>query len=298
MWAWPGMERARSAGHARSIGVSNFSVDELQQLLATAMTPPVVNQVQFSPYEYRRVCSPGVTAKAIVAMEAYSTLGTGRHLTGDTIVRIARSDGRTPAQVLLRWCIEHDISSSRSRPIVSASPRTPPVFDFSLSDQDMAELDAARSDRWHERRSRDQVVGRFLNRLLDGDSRPLRLRVSSAVGRQIGSGVARLGVGQGLLVPVRVARSGEAEHRPLPGRRPLDDLEPVWTRRGARPRRLCRSSAVPTRRSRRGAQSGLIVRRSSATHGEVRRSEKRTGFLRDLSSRPPPRRTSPRGGSS
>ena len=48
-----------------------------------------------------------------------------------------------------------------------------------------------------------------------------------AVGRQIGPGVARLGVGQGLLVPVRVARSGEAEHRPLPGRGPLDDLEPV-----------------------------------------------------------------------
>src|SRR5215471_1231059 len=51
--------------------------------------------------------------------------------------------------------------------------------------------------------------------------------VLSAVGRQIGPGVARLGVGQGLLVPIRVARSWEAEHRPLPGRGPLDDLEPV-----------------------------------------------------------------------
>ena len=79
-------------------------------------------------------------------------------------------------------------------------------------------------------------------------------------------GVARLGVGQGLLVPVRVARSWEAEHRPLPGRGPLDDL--------------------------------LIVRRSCATHGEVRRTGKRPGFLPGRSSRPPPRRTSPRGGSS
>src|SRR6185437_9040937 len=48
-----------------------------------------------------------------------------------------------------------------------------------------------------------------------------------AVGRQIGPGVARLGVGQGLLVPIRIARSWEAEHRPLAGRGPLDDLEPV-----------------------------------------------------------------------
>ena len=48
-----------------------------------------------------------------------------------------------------------------------------------------------------------------------------------AVRRQIGPGVARLGVGQGLLVPIRIARSWEAEHRPLPGRGPLDDLEPL-----------------------------------------------------------------------
>src|SRR5690242_21836110 len=48
-----------------------------------------------------------------------------------------------------------------------------------------------------------------------------------AVGGQVGPGIARLGVGQGLLVPVRVARGWEAEHRSLPGRGPLDDLEPV-----------------------------------------------------------------------
>src|SRR6516162_11293790 len=63
----------------------------------------------------------------------------------------------------------------------------------------------------------------------------VRLPGPLAVGRQIGPGVARLGVGQGLLVPVRVARSWEAEHRPLPGRGPLDDLEPVWTRRALGP---------------------------------------------------------------
>ena len=141
VWAWPGMERARAAGHARSIGVSNFSVDELQQLLATAVTPPVVNQVQFSPYEFRKGLLSWCDGKGI-ALEAYSTLGTGRHLTGDTIVRIARSHARTPAQVLLRWCIERNIpiipkSTHRERIAENAQ-----VFDLSLSDQDMAELDA------------------------------------------------------------------------------------------------------------------------------------------------------------
>jgi len=53
-WAWPGMEAARERDYARSIGVSNFSVAELDQVTAIASTQPVVNQVQFSPFEYRR----------------------------------------------------------------------------------------------------------------------------------------------------------------------------------------------------------------------------------------------------
>ena len=53
-WAWPGMERARELGHARSIGVSNFDVDELAQVIGAASTAPVVDQVQFNPFEYRR----------------------------------------------------------------------------------------------------------------------------------------------------------------------------------------------------------------------------------------------------
>ena len=53
-WAWPGMEAAQANGHARSIGVSNFSAAELEQVLAVANSAPVVNQVQFSPFEYRR----------------------------------------------------------------------------------------------------------------------------------------------------------------------------------------------------------------------------------------------------
>ena len=53
-WAWPGMERARELGHARSIGVSNFSAREIDQLLGVASVPPVIDQVQFSAVEYRR----------------------------------------------------------------------------------------------------------------------------------------------------------------------------------------------------------------------------------------------------
>ena len=140
-WAWPGMERAREAGYARSIGVSNFSVDDLRQLLATATVPPVVDQVQFSPYEYRKALLDSCRQNGI-ALEAYSPLGTGRHVTSDTVARIARRHERTPAQVLLRWCIERGIpvipkSTHRERIAENAQ-----LFDFRLSDQDIAELDA------------------------------------------------------------------------------------------------------------------------------------------------------------
>jgi 2,5-diketo-D-gluconate reductase A len=140
-WAWPGMERAQELDHTRSIGVSNFDVAEVQQLLATANIAPVVNQAQFSPYEYRKGLLDACRGEGIV-LEAYSPLGHGRHIASETATRIAQRLGRTPAQVLLRWCIERDIpliakSTHRDRLAENAQ-----IFDFTLSKADMAELDA------------------------------------------------------------------------------------------------------------------------------------------------------------
>ena len=139
-WAWPGMERARESGYARSIGVSNFDVAELQQLLGAANVPPTVNQVQFNPSAYRRSLLDACERNRIV-LEAYSPLGTGRLLSSDTARRIAQGHGRTPAQVLLRWCIEREIpviTKSTHRERIAENGQ---VFDFTLSDEDMARLD-------------------------------------------------------------------------------------------------------------------------------------------------------------
>lgn len=140
MWAWPGMERARELGYARSIGISNYNVGEVRELMTTASVPPAVNQVQFSPYEYRKALLE-VCAENDIALEAYSPLGTGRHLTSESVRRIAQRLGRTPAQVLLRWCLERDIpvipkSTHRERIAENAQ-----LFDFTLTDEDVAQLD-------------------------------------------------------------------------------------------------------------------------------------------------------------
>jgi diketogulonate reductase-like aldo/keto reductase len=140
-WAWPGMEAAREQGHSRSIGVSNFSARQLEQVLAVADTPPAINQVQFSPFEYRRSLLEACEALG-VAVEAYSPLGTGRHLSDPTVAQVAESVGRTPAQVLLRWCLQRGtivLPKSTHRERIEQNAQ---IFDFTLSDDEMATLDA------------------------------------------------------------------------------------------------------------------------------------------------------------
>jgi 2,5-diketo-D-gluconate reductase A len=139
-WAWPGMERARERGLARSIGVSNFSVADLDQVTRAGAVVPAVNQVQFSPFWYRRALLDAC-ARLGIAAEAYSPLGTGRHLSDKTVRKVAEGAARTPAQVLLRWCLQRGIPvipKSTHRERIEENAR---IFDFDLSAADMAELD-------------------------------------------------------------------------------------------------------------------------------------------------------------
>jgi diketogulonate reductase-like aldo/keto reductase len=140
-WAWDGMQRAQQAGYAKSIGVSNFNVAELDELLGIAEARPAVNQVQFSPLKFRRALLDACVERDI-ALEAYSPLGTGRHLSDAGVQAIAERVGRTPAQVLVRWCLERDLivlpkSTHRDRIEENAA-----IFDFELSGEDVAALDA------------------------------------------------------------------------------------------------------------------------------------------------------------
>jgi 2,5-diketo-D-gluconate reductase A len=139
--AWPGMEQAKELGLAHSVGVSNFGAADLDQVVRSASVPPVVDQVQFSAVEYRRGLLEAADRHGI-ALEAYSPLGTGRHLQDTRVTAIAQRTEHTPAQVLIRWCIQRGVpvipkSAHRERIAENAG-----VFDFTLSDEYMAALDA------------------------------------------------------------------------------------------------------------------------------------------------------------
>jgi diketogulonate reductase-like aldo/keto reductase len=139
-WAWPGMQRAVESGYAKSIGISNFNVGEIETLLAEADTPPVVNQIQFSPWKYRRELLDACESHEI-ALEPYSSLNTA-DLQDSTLREVAGRHGRTPAQVILRWCVQRNlptIPKSVRRERIEENGR---LFDFELSDEEMAALDA------------------------------------------------------------------------------------------------------------------------------------------------------------
>ena len=143
---------------------------------------PVVNQVQFSPFEFRR----GLLERAMeleIALEAYSPLGTGRHLGDATVAAIAQRLERTPAQVLIRWAIERDLivlpkSTHRERIEENAQ-----VFDFTLTDEDVAALDALDTTGGTSAALRAEVVVR-LGHVLVAARRATRSRSPSLGARQ------------------------------------------------------------------------------------------------------------------
>ena len=138
---WDALERAYDQGSASAIGVSNFGSDDLDATVTRGRIRPHVDQVQFSPFQFRRALLEHCHRLQITP-EAYSPLTRGRSLEHPTIMRVAREHGRTPAQVMLRWAIERDVpvipkSTHRDRIIENAE-----IFDFQLAPDDIAALDA------------------------------------------------------------------------------------------------------------------------------------------------------------
>jgi diketogulonate reductase-like aldo/keto reductase len=139
--SWRALQEIRRRGGCRSIGVSNYTVAHLEELLRGSDAVPANNQVEFSPFLYQKKLLDYCAARGI-SLTAYCQLTHGDKLHHRAVAAIARKHGRTGAQVLLRWALQHNVvvipKSARPQRIEENAA----LFDFELDQADMAHLDA------------------------------------------------------------------------------------------------------------------------------------------------------------
>lgn len=154
--SWRALEEIHRSGRARAVGVSNYMVDHLQELLDQGAVVPAVNQIELHPFNYRSRSEVMDFCRAhAIAVEGYSPLAKARRLDDPAVHAIAQAHGRTPAQVLIRWALQHriiTIPKSNDRERIRENAR---VFDFQLSDAEIESLDGLDEDfvtSWDPRR--------------------------------------------------------------------------------------------------------------------------------------------------
>jgi 2,5-diketo-D-gluconate reductase A len=137
---WRAFVEAREAGLAREIGVSNFDTSRVDEVTEATGVTPAINQIRWSPLLF----DAGVLAEhraRNVAVEGYSALRGGT-LEHPGIVEIADRVGRTPAQVIIRWHLQHEVVVIPKSVNADRIRSNADVAGFSLSDEDMAALDS------------------------------------------------------------------------------------------------------------------------------------------------------------
>ena len=139
---WRALERLTLDGRVRDIGVSNYLARHIDEILDYAPVVPVVNQIELSPYLYRtRLDTVERCREKGIVIEAYSPLTKARKLDDPLLGEIGRAHGKTPAQVLIRWSLQHGFvalpKSTRRERIAENFD----VYDFSLTDAEMERLD-------------------------------------------------------------------------------------------------------------------------------------------------------------
>ena len=138
--SWRALIELQKRGLCRSIGVSNFTIDNLKELEEKFGILPAANQVEFHPYHYQKDLLEYCNSKNIV-IEAYSPLVHAKRMDEERLVAISEEIGKTPAQILIRWAIQRGMvvlpkSVNENRIIENFA-----VFDFEISDSLMKRLD-------------------------------------------------------------------------------------------------------------------------------------------------------------
>ena len=139
--SWKALVQLLKNGRARAIGVSNYTIHHLAELLDKSDIVPMVNQVEFSPFLYQKQLLD-YCEKNKIQLEAYSPLTQGAKLNHPRIKEIAKKHDKTPAQVLIRWSLQHNLITIPKSVREERIKENSQVFDYNLTTEDMRILDS------------------------------------------------------------------------------------------------------------------------------------------------------------
>ena len=151
--SWRALEDIYRDGQAKAIGVCNFNVEHLTNLIDHATIKPMINQIEFNP----RIHQPDTVAFCQgqhIQLEAWSPLGNGQLLDNPVINRIAKDKGKSPAQVVLRWEIQQGFIVIPKSTHVTRMQENADIFDFTLDADEMEEiamLDEEKHTIWYDK---------------------------------------------------------------------------------------------------------------------------------------------------
>lgn len=138
--SWKVMEELYAEGKAKAIGVSNFTIRHLTELMEQTNIVPAVNQVEFHPFLYQKDLLEFCTKHGIV-VEAYSPLAHGQKLDDPTLKQVAHKYSKVPSQIMIRWAIQHGMVVLPKSTQPERIAQNIDVFDFAITEPDMALLD-------------------------------------------------------------------------------------------------------------------------------------------------------------
>ena len=138
---WKALETLYAQGRVRAVGVANYLLPFLTELANYATIVPAVNQIEFSPYLY---LAPELTycQQHQIQLQAYSPLVRGERFADPQLLALASQYGKTPAQLLLRWALQHGVSAIPKSVSRARLAENFDVFDFTLSPDDLARMDS------------------------------------------------------------------------------------------------------------------------------------------------------------
>ncbi|XP_005300939.2 uncharacterized oxidoreductase ZK1290.5-like isoform X4 [Chrysemys picta bellii] len=128
-------------GICRSIGVSNFLINHLEQLKEDCKITPHVNQVEYHPFQRPQELVDYCRGRNII-FEGYCPLAKGEALTHPNIIQLAKKYGKTPAQICIRWSIQNGIVTIPKSTKIERIQENCEVFDFNLREEDLEFLDS------------------------------------------------------------------------------------------------------------------------------------------------------------